>query len=260
MDPLSGLSMSSISVFNEYAATGGVDNETLEDLLARGLATLQEQYRAVSNEDFDYLARQAEPDKAARVTVVADRNLEGTTPVEEGHISIILLPTSGHVGLPEHPVDYDAVTGAFTMNRGSAAMAAALTGPKSKKLNQSVFRFLDERRLITTILHVVDPAFTGLRLQVTLRAKPGVNTKALKKIAGETIAAFLDPYEGWEDQQGWQFGRSVYRSELYQRIESIEGVDHVSELTMNGDATTSLIAIGENRLVCLDELTVTVSS
>jgi hypothetical protein len=85
-----------------------------------------------------------------------------------------------------------------------------------------------------------------------------VNTEALKQTVGEAIAVFLDPHMGWQDGGGWPYSRDVYRSETYQLIESIQGVDHVTSLTMNGDAATSLIAVGENRLVCLDELAVTV--
>lgn len=262
VDSLSGISTSDISVFNEYAATGGTDGETLDDLLARGLGSLQGRYRAVSDEDFEYLAHEAAPDKVARVKVVADRNLEGTTPDEEGHISVIVLPALEQLGLPELPAQYDAVTKEFTLNRRSRVVTNALKGVQVKKLNREILRYLDERRLITTVVHVVEPSFTIMRLNVNFQAKPGVNTEVLTKAVGETAATFLDPYTGWLDGSGWPYGRNVYRSELYQIIESIEGVDHVSELKMNSDATMSFIKvgeIGENRLVCLDELTVTVS-
>ncbi len=260
IDSLDGIGASAISVFNEYAATGGLDGETLDDLLARGLGSLHEPYRAVSDEDFESLARQAAPDKVARVKVVADRNLEGTTPDEEGHISVIVLPALEQLGLPELPAQYDAVTKKFTLNRRSAAVTNALRGIPVKKLNWEILRYLDERRLITTIVHVVGPSFTIVRLNVTFQAKPGVNAEAVKQAVGEALAAFLDPYEGWKDQQGWPYGRDLYRSELYQLIESIEGVDHVTALQMKGDATATatVIPVGENSLVGLDELTVTV--
>ena len=68
----------------------------------------------------------------------------------------------------------------------------------------------------------------------------------------------MDPYTGWLDGQGWPFGRKVYRSELYQEIEGIEGVDHVETLLVNGDAGGSAVDVGEFSLLCLGDLSVTV--
>jgi hypothetical protein len=258
-DPLAGVDPAVVAVSNAYAATGGVDGQTLEDLLALGLSTLQGRYRAVSDEDFEYLAGQVEPGKVARVKVVADRNLEGTAPIAEGHVSLIVLPAGAYLGLAAAPIDHDAATGAVMLNRTGATMAAALAGADARRLNKKILGYLDERRLITTIVHVVEPAFTVLRLVITLAARPGVNVSTLKKQAEQTIAAFLDPYQGWEGQTGWPFGRPVYRSELFQQIEAIVGVDYVTGLSMNGSTTTSGIAVGENQLVALDELSVTVA-
>ncbi len=257
-DPLPGISMDSVAVHNEYAATGGTDGETLNDLLSRGLAALQERYRVVSDEDFEYLVRQAAPDKVARVTPVADRNLEGTTPIEEGDMSLIVLPALEQLGLSDQPAAYDTVTKTFVLNRSTAAVTSAIAGSRVKRLNREILRYLDERRLITTIVHVVPPSFATVRLGITLQSKPGVNTETLKQTVGKAVAAFLDPYVGWQDASGWPYGRDVYRSELYQLVDSIDGVDHVSALIMNTDPTTSLIVVGDNRLVCLDELIVTV--
>ena len=259
IDTLPGISASAVTVYNQYAATGGIDQETLDDMLARGLASLLEPYRAVSDDDFEYLTLRAAPAQVARVKVVADRNLALTTPDEEGHISIIILPALERIGLSPIPAAYDAVTRTFVLHRKAADLTAALAGPQVQTLKREILRYLDGRRLITTVVHIVGPSFTTVRLNVSLRGKPGVNPERLKEAVGLAIAAFLDPYAGWEDQRGWPEGRDVYRSELYQLIEAIEGVDHVTALSMNGDPTRSSITVDEYRLVALDELTVAVS-
>lgn len=256
VDPLEGIDPSTVAVFNEYAATGGTDDETLDDMMARGLASLLEPYRAVSDTDFEYLAAQGAPGKVARVKVVANRNLAATTPDQEGHISVIILPALEQLDVPRLPAAYDSVTKQFTPGRRAAALTAALEAPRIKTLQREILRSLDERRLITTIVHVVAPSFTSVRLTVVLQARPGVNTERLNESVGEAIATFLDPYEGWEDGAGWPYGRRVYRSELYQRIETIAGVDHVMTLTMNGGTAQSYIEVGENHLAALDQLTV----
>jgi predicted phage baseplate assembly protein len=260
LDPLPGISPSAVSVFNEYAASGGTDGETLDDLLARGLAFLQEPFRAVSEQDFAFLIQQAVPGKVSRIKVVADQNLEALPPEAEAHISVIVLPSRGELALTEQPATYNAATEIFTLNRTAAVLTASLAGTQVKRLYREIFRYLDQRRLITTIVHVVRPVFTIVRLRIDLQAKPGVNLEVLKKNVGEAMATFLDPYAGWQEGDGWPYGRDVYRSELYQLLESLEGVDHVTALSMNNDPVTALISVGENHLVALDGLSVTVSS
>jgi hypothetical protein len=142
------------------------------------------------------------------------------------------------------------------LGRKAAGLGAALEAPRVKTLQREILRYLDDRRLITTIVHVVAPSFTPVRLKVVVQARPGVNTDRLNESVGQAIATFLDPYEGWEDGAGWPYGRRVYRSELYQLIETIAGVDHVTTLTMNDGTTQSFIEVGENHLVALDQLTV----
>jgi hypothetical protein len=46
------------------------------------------------------------------------------------------------------------------------------------------------------------------------------------------LAAFLHPLTGGLKGEGWAFGRRPYRSDLYQVIERIAGVDHVRWLTV----------------------------
>lgn len=216
-----------ITVFNEQPAAGGVDGETLDELMASGLRMIQKQYRAVSIQDFEALAKEAAPGKIARVQVAPDRNLESTTPEAEGHVSLIVLLKS------------DEVAG-------------------QRATNREIMHYLDERRLITTILHVVAPTYTTLKIENTVQARPGANTGTVKEEVSAAITRFLDPHEGWEDGKGWPFGRAVYRSELYALIEGVKGVDYVEALTLNGDATSSAVLIGTQDLVSLEELKLTV--
>lgn len=256
-DPLPGIDPLAVSVFNEYSATGGVDQENLDDLLARGLALLQDPYRAVADDDFSHLARQAAPGKVARVEVLGHRNLESALSQAEGHVSLVVLPARDFLGLPQEPMAFIPDTQAVIYNRSSTVMGAALASPEAKRLNRTIARFFDARRLITTIVHVVPPKFTPLRLQISLRAKPGVNPPDLKRAVIGTIGDFLDPFAGWEDGRGWPFARPVYRSELYQQIESLADVDHIMAMSMNEDPVTAKIAVPENTLVCVDELSLT---
>jgi hypothetical protein len=97
-----------------------------------------------------------------------------------------------------------------------------------------------------------------LWIDLSVQAQSGVSATSLVDTIRRRIGQFLDPYAGWLDGEGWPFGRKVYRSELYQQIEGIEGVDHVDTLFLNGDRTVSLVDLGEFSLPCLGDLNVTV--
>ena len=72
-------------------------------------------------------------------------------------------------------------------------------------------------------------------------------------------------FDGGVDGTGWEFGRAVFRSELYQRIEGLPGVDHTRRLLMNGDDQVGELPLApasslerSRSLVRLAELRVTV--
>jgi hypothetical protein len=230
-----------VTVTNEYPASGGRESEGLEDLLKKGLEMMQERYRAVSDEDFDYLAKQAAPGNVARVKVVADTNLKATPPHAEGHVSVIILPTIGYLEVSPQVTCLE--------------FKQALESYKTETLCEDILKHLDDHRLVATRLHVVPPQLTEVSLDILVRAKSGVAVQTLQDTIKDIVATFLDPYRGWEDGGGWPFGRDVYRSELYQQIEGIDGVDHVEEMYMNGELGNDSIPVGDHHLVCVRDIT-----
>jgi hypothetical protein len=51
----------------------------------------------------------------------------------------------------------------------------------------------------------------------------------------ESLDDFLRPLPSDDDPdgEGWRFGRTVFRSEIYQLIESVAGVDCVEKVTLS---------------------------
>jgi hypothetical protein len=104
-------------------------------------------------------------------------------------------------------------------------------------LCDQVFAFLEPRRLVTTKINVVPADHTTVSVAVTVARAPAssLDTVTLATNVGESVQGFLDDHSGGFDGEGWPFGRSVYRSDLYRLIQGLPGVDHVSELLLNGD-------------------------
>ena len=62
------------------------------------------------------------------------------------------------------------------------------------------------------------------------------------------LRTFLHPVKGGPNSQGWEFGRNVYISEIYQLLEDTEGVDVVLSIVLNDNPALQAVEIGDNQL------------
>lgn len=109
-------------------------------------------------------------------------------------------------------------------------------GANTHGLRQAVFKFLREHCLITTRVRVSEPSYKKVDIGVIVTQDHSklLTKDAVRKSVKRAISDFLNPLKGGADGKGWEFGRPVFRSELCQLIEGIEGVDHIQTLTLNG--------------------------
>ncbi len=103
----------------------------------------------------------------------------------------------------------------------------------SAGLLRAVKRYLERRRMVATMLHVVGPTYRIVNVSARVRARRGAGVAALTTAIGAALKRFLDPLEGGPDGLGWPFGRSVYRAEILQLIDGVPGVDHVLDLSLS---------------------------
>jgi len=68
-----------------------------------------------------------------------------------------------------------------------------------------------------------------------LSAIEGQDEASLRTAVADGLDQFLNPVKGGEGGQGWPVGRPVYRSEVLDRIQKIDGVDCVTEVSLSGD-------------------------
>jgi hypothetical protein len=142
------------------------------------------------------------------------------------------------------------------------------TAPKpSPALLRAAFQLLRERSPVTTRIRVAPPRYQPVRIAATVvrHFASLLRKDTVQHTAEAAIRRFLSPLAGGDDGTGWEFGRSVYRSELYQLLEATDGVDHVQQLLLDGDAsryelplaTDDEVAASES-LVELTDVTVTI--
>jgi predicted phage baseplate assembly protein len=185
---------------NYYRATGGSDLETIDEAKMRGPQVVRHRYRAVTIEDYEYLALKSSGNVARAKCL--------KTPRREGEVTVLIVPRS-----EENVVD---------LKKKLIA---------TPELIRRVKDFLDERRLITTKLRVGKPRSIEISLKVAVVLKPiGAAVDRVKRDLEECIRRSLHPTLGGPEGTGWPFGRAVFKSDLYRVVEGVEGVDHVEEL------------------------------
>ena len=121
---------------------------------------------------------------------------------------------------------------------------------------QDLQEFLDQRKLLTIRLHVVEPVYVNVIIETELILEDGAKPEDIKDKAQKSVGEFFDPLRSGQYWQGkgWSFGRSVYRSDLYQLFDNLEGVDYVASLNLKTDQNTAVseIFLTENQLVAVN--------
>ena len=195
-------------VNNREAAWGGLDAETLEAARMRVPSMMRSQGRAVSEADFEHLARQALPATIGRVKCLQPRPREDR--VNPGQVYVLVIP---RVAQPESYLEPTQLE------------------PKTADV-QALTAYLDERRLLTTRLDVRAPAYRWVSARVQLRATPGVNQAEVEAQVLARLYRFLNPLTGGKDGHGWPFGRTLFVSDVYQCLQGMPNLEFVRQVEL----------------------------
>lgn len=192
-----------------FAALVGVtrrEGEAIPDALERAFEAVRARERAVLADEFVGLVLATRPEVVRAHAVV--RPATGGLFPDETMIDVTVLPDA--------PADPAPVP--------------------SPELLSEVFALLDERRLVTTRVVVVPPAYRGVVVETSVVAVTGlIDPAPLRRRVEEAVRTFLDPLAGGVDGRGWPFGRALFRSELFRVLEGVAGVDHVAALRLGAD-------------------------
>lgn len=195
----------------EWEGGEGLADASLEDLqeaLGTAVLELRQPQRAVTGEDFEYLARQAALDpkdgpQPVRAHCAVRRNLEASAELRAldspGHVSVVIVPEQ-----------------------------EALRPQDLKALVDKVRARLAPKCLLTTRLHVVEPFYVWVSLGADIRLRTGASFDAVRRQAVAALEHAFSPFPGaGPHAEGWPFGRGVYLSEVFETLEGVAGIDSV---------------------------------
>jgi predicted phage baseplate assembly protein len=196
-------------VSNRQPAWGGLDAESLDSAMARAPALLRSRERAVTESDFEYLARQALPEATSRVKCLQPRPAEAGR-VAPGQIYVLVIP---RVKNPDYYIRPEELE------------------PDEKQM-AALAKFLDERRLLTTRLDIRAPAYRWVSVTAELRESPGFSREVVEAEVLARLYGFLNPLVGGPKGKGWPFGRDLFVSDVYQSLQGTPNVQFIRAVTM----------------------------
>ncbi|MGH2542847.1 MAG: putative baseplate assembly protein, partial [Ardenticatenaceae bacterium] len=159
------------SVANRRLASGGVPPESVDSAKLRGPGTLRTRNRAITEEDFEFLAHQASP-SVMRARCIQPREVGSEGDPLPGVVRVLLVPT-----LPtslEKTVRPDDLR-------------------LPRELVEQVQEYLDERRLLTTLLVVSVPEYSWISVEAKVRARQGADTEQVREDVEERLYRFIHP-------------------------------------------------------------------
>jgi Baseplate J-like protein len=192
------------SVTNPLPATGGADRESIDEAKNRAPYTIKSRDRAVTTEDYEMLALRAST-QLARARCVPDRS-------NRGHVTLALVPKADLRG---------------------EEMTRRLV--PSNEVLRYVKRYLDERKLVGTVLNVVRPRYKDVSIRVVLIRRTVGTSDRLRKDIEVKLRKFLHALLGGRDGKGWEFGRPVLKAEMIHLVEEVPGVEGVDQIDIRDE-------------------------
>ena len=199
-------------VINHHSARNGADAESLDDAVIRVPRILRTRDRAVTAEDFEALTLEAAAGSVERT--YCPRNVNQQT--SRGVVDLLVVPQANIEGL------YLGVG----FNPSQLMLSTAL--------KTQILSYLDERRLLGVEVRLNEPEYVGVSVQAEVGLEPEYdNPQAQQEIIHSLQVAlyrFLNPLTGGKDGKGWQFGASVYPSDIISLFQDTIGVRYLGAI------------------------------
>jgi predicted phage baseplate assembly protein len=240
-------------VANRRDATGGQNAQLLEDAKLRAPRRLRDRTRAVTTDDYEYLARNVKGVAAARSLGPGAQPGEPDD-LQPGQVLVVVLP---------------ALTDEALLRRAEPLPAHVLS--LSEGLHNEVYKELAKRSLLGTDLRVHGPRYVQVVIEVRVRLQERSSPEqraAIKQQAEMLLYRYLNPYTGGPGEKGWVFGRSLHNAEIYSLLQQhIEGVEFIEKLDIHASdpdgrnppkTTATRVEVPGDGIICSGKHQVTV--
>ncbi len=186
---------------NRARATGGLDAESLEAAMLKAAALLRTRERAVTADDFEFVAQAVLREKIARVKCIQPRS-EIAQEVVPNLVYILVIAR----------VDHPTVR----LQEQQLLVPAADV--------QELARRLEERRPLTMRIEVRSPVYSWISVRVRVTVAFDQDRQNVERTLLTRLYHFINPIVGGEEGTGWPFGRAIYVADVYRQLPTMPGV------------------------------------
>ena len=195
--------ISGLSVTNETPATGGREQESIDNAIVRGPQELRSLARAVTARDYQLVAERSSGAVARARAFTQAALWRHATP---GTVEVVIVPA-----LPDP-------------SGASAVQRRQLVELQSEEALQTVVRAIDERRPLGTRSVVTWARYKTVRIRATIIVRREEDLTAVRQRVNERLRLTVNPLHTDLSVGGWPFGQPLFASNVYKIVLSEPGV------------------------------------
>lgn len=212
---------------NPFPAEGGADMETVDSLKGRAAGDFKSLQRAVTCEDFQWLARKASSN-VGRAYCLKKRN-------SKNEVCTVIIPVR------PAGVKYD------------------LKLVPSRELLRRVKEFLNERKIVGTPICVQAPVFKEFNITLAITFKSDVIDEGRTKVRiEENLRRNFDCLDG-DEGSGWEFGKEVNIGMIMKQLEKINdilSINFIELFDLDANVAVEKILLREEELPFLNNVVI----
>lgn len=213
------------AVTNLARTAGGFAVEEIARAKVRGPHTLKNRERAVTAEDYQWLA--LEIDGVERAHGIPTHKANGA--VDAGSVTVMIIPKPSDA-LPENVARKLVPTPAL-LRLVERHLADRILANLRRDDGSDAINMTDVDHI-----YVVGPQYIAVQVAATVIPIQPEAADSVRIAVLTRLDEFLHPVHGGPHRDGWQPGRAVYLSEIAAEVEQVAGVDHVLDIRLAGEA------------------------
>jgi predicted phage baseplate assembly protein len=218
------------AVENRTPITGGAEAQSLDDAKLRAPARLRTRYRAVTADDFEYLAQEVEGIGRVRCLQPLADDASALKPGTVALLVIPDLPTLKDAELDRQIDLHEALARQDQRVTVETKLRKELELPDGTAIR--LREFLDQRRLLTTRVEIRAPEYVWVTVQARVKAEPKAEPERVRRAVKYELYRYLHPLFGGPERKGWIFGQPLTIDKVYALIQKIPGVEYATELKL----------------------------
>ena len=113
--------------------------------------------------------------------------------------------------------------------------------------------FLDQHRVPDTALVVLAPEYVRISVEAVVLPQSAFIGASILSRCADKLDQYLHPVNGGDDGRGFAVGQRPQDSDIYSKLESVEGLDYVRTLEVRAEETRPGLLQSRDYLICSGE-------